>query len=230
MPEVQLAPEIVPKLLLPDASFKVVPEPSSKLYAAIRLLSGELATFTLIAELVAVFPAVSLAVAVIECVPLAMLLESHDIEYGDDVSSLPTFAPSILNCTPATPMLSEAVAYKVIVPDTVPGNGEDIDTLGGCVSAADVVKVKSLEVERFPATFLDFTLKWYKVNGESPPIETECAVTRLLFNTVELPYPDVRPKSTCESLKSSVAHVIVELFGVGLEFTAEISEGVVSVV
>ena len=89
------------------------------------------------------------------------------------MSSAPRFAPSNLNWTPATPTLSEAVAFKIMVPATVwLLRGEIMETIGGVVSTptlkliinsfeietADVVKVKSFEVARFPTASFDLTL------------------------------------------------------------------------
>ena len=55
------------------------------------------------------------------------------------VSSAPRFAPSSLNCTPATLTLSDAVAVTVTVPETVaPAAGAVIETVGGVVSAVTV--------------------------------------------------------------------------------------------
>jgi hypothetical protein len=51
------------------------------------------------------------------------------------VSSAPKLEPPTLNCTPATPTLSEAEADTVMVPETVaPLLGEDMLTVGGVVS------------------------------------------------------------------------------------------------
>ena len=66
----------------------------------------------------------------------------HDIEYGAVVSSAPIFVPSTLNCTPATPTLSEAVADTVTVLWTVALlAGALIATVGGVVSATDPTAV-----------------------------------------------------------------------------------------
>ena len=59
---------------------------------------------------------------------------SHWMEYGDEVSSAETFAPSSLNCTPATPTLSVALAVMVVIPVTVPAAGCEIVTTGADVS------------------------------------------------------------------------------------------------
>ena len=62
---------------------------------------------------------------------------SQETEYGAEVSSVPMSAPFRLNCTPATPTLSEAVAETATVPETIcPWVGEVIETVGGVVSPA----------------------------------------------------------------------------------------------
>ena len=60
------------------------------------------------------------------------------------MSSAPRFAPSSLNCTPATPLGSVAVAVTLVVPRTVaPSVGALIATAGPVVSGgALVVKVQ----------------------------------------------------------------------------------------
>ena len=66
----------------------------------------------------------------------------HDVEYGLDVRSTPRFDPSILNPTPTTPALLEAVAEIVIVPETFePSIGLVIETVGGVVPEVSVVAV-----------------------------------------------------------------------------------------
>ena len=57
------------------------------------------------------------------------------MDRDDVVTSLPTFTPSTLNWTPATPTLS--VAFAVIVTDPEifdPVDGAVTDTVGGVVS------------------------------------------------------------------------------------------------
>src|SRR3989338_7552750 len=86
------------------------------------------------------FPATSLAVAVRMWEPLVAEVVSQETEYGEEVSSVPRFAPSSLNWTPATPTLSEAVAETVTEPDTVaPSAGEVMDTVGGVGSGTTTV-------------------------------------------------------------------------------------------
>ena len=63
---------------------------------------------------------VSRAIAVSVCDPLLADVVFHVVEYGDDVSSAPMFTPSSWNWTPATPMLSDALAETVTaLPETV---------------------------------------------------------------------------------------------------------------
>src|SRR6266853_4567729 len=114
-----------------------------------------LATVTVTGAEVVWLPAASRATAVTVCEPLLAVVVFHEIEYGAPVSSAPTLAPSILNCTPATPTLSEALAVTVTVPDTVwPLPGEVMLTAGGVVSgggALDTVTVTGAEVVWLPA-------------------------------------------------------------------------------
>ena len=91
-------------------------------------------TVTVTAAEVVLLPAASRATAVSVCVPLVAEAVFQEPEYGDAVSSVPRFAPSSLNCTPATPTLSVALAETVTVPDTAPTPGEVIATAGGVVS------------------------------------------------------------------------------------------------
>src|SRR5207253_3058431 len=94
-----------------------------------------LLTVTVIAPDVVVLPAASRATAVSVCVPLVAIVVSHTAVNGEAVSSAPRLAPSSLNCTPTTPMLSVAVAVTVTPPETVePLEGAVIDTVGGVVS------------------------------------------------------------------------------------------------
>ena len=90
--------------------------------------------------------AASRATAVRVCEGLVAVVVFHRMEYGDVVSSVPRFAPSSLNWTPTTPMLSLAVAESVVVePETVaPEVGAVSATVGEVVSGVvDVVNVLS---------------------------------------------------------------------------------------
>src|SRR5207247_10532598 len=92
-------------------------------------------TVTLTGDEVVRFPAASLATAVRVCEPLPTVVVFQETEYGEAVSSAPRLAPSTRNCTPATPILSEAEALTVTVPDTVaPDAGALMLTEGGVVS------------------------------------------------------------------------------------------------
>jgi hypothetical protein len=105
-------------------------------------------TVMVIDDVVVLFPAVSRAVAVRAWTPFADPVVVQDVEYGDAVSSVPRLTPSSLNWTPATPMLSEAVAETVIVPDAVvPVAGEVIAIVGEVVSAVLVVVPPELDVD-----------------------------------------------------------------------------------
>src|SRR5580765_1235229 len=85
---------------------------------------------------VVLFPAASRAIAVSVWLPFAITVVSQDTEKGEDVTSAPKLFPSSLNCTPTTPMLSEAAADTVSTfPVTVfPAMGAVIATVGGVVS------------------------------------------------------------------------------------------------
>ena len=84
---------------------------------------------------VAVLPAASRANAVMVCDPLGTLPDGQLTEYGALVSSAPRLPPSILNCTPTTPTLSEAFAAIATDPDTVaPAAGVVSPTVGSVVS------------------------------------------------------------------------------------------------
>jgi hypothetical protein len=97
-----------------------------------EITGAALSTVTVTAAEVAEFPAASRATATIECDALLTEVLSQVSEYGDDVTSEPTFAPSTLNCTPTTPTLSEAVAESVTDdPCTVaPPEGAERETVG----------------------------------------------------------------------------------------------------
>ena len=96
----------------------------------------ETVTATLAEVLVA--PVASRATAVNAWLPLADVAVFHENEYGALTSSVPRFAPSILNCMPATPLWSDAQAEITMLPETVaPGAGDVRNTVGGVVSGGD---------------------------------------------------------------------------------------------
>src|SRR5215470_13992328 len=76
--------------------------------------SKVLATVTLIAADVVTLPLASRAMAVNTWLPFTALKVFHDMEYGGAISSGPRKTPSTMNCTPATPTLSFAVAERVV--------------------------------------------------------------------------------------------------------------------
>ena len=94
----------------------------------------ELETVTLRCEF-ELLPAASRATAVTVWLPFETPVDDQLTEYGADVSSLPTFEPSTLNCTPTTATLSVAFAAMPTEPDTVaPAPGLVRATEGAVVS------------------------------------------------------------------------------------------------
>ena len=92
-------------------------------------------TVTVTAADVLTLPAASRATAVSEWLPLGTPVVFHETEYGALVPSAPRLPPSSLNCRPATPTLSLALAAMVTVLETVaPFAGAVIATVGGVVS------------------------------------------------------------------------------------------------
>ena len=93
-----------------------------------------LLTVTATREEVVVRPAVLRAIAVSECDPSTTVVVSHEIEYGDVVTSAPRLTPSSWNWTPATPPASDAAALTATLPTTfVPATGDVSETVGGGV-------------------------------------------------------------------------------------------------
>src|SRR6266853_2066750 len=116
---------------------------------------GPLDTVTVTGAEVERLPAASRAIALRVCEPLLAAVVFQEIEYGALVSSAPRLAPSILNCTPTTPTLSEALAVTLVVPETVAPEAGDVTLIvGGVVSdggALATVTVIGAEVVRLPA-------------------------------------------------------------------------------
>src|SRR5437899_1048375 len=132
----------------------VVPETVAPLAGAVTLTVGgvvSLKTVTVTAADVVVFPAASRATAVSVCDALVAVLVSHATAYGAAVSSVPRFAPSILNCTPTTPTLSDAVAVIVVVPETVAPLAGAVTLTVGDVVSFETVTVTAADVVVFPA-------------------------------------------------------------------------------
>src|SRR4029077_18795968 len=109
---------------------------------------------TLTGDEVVVLPAVSRATALSWWPPLVAPVVFHDTLYPSSelVSSGPRGLPSSWNCTPATPLLSVAVAPRVTVPETgAPPAGEVTLTVGAVVSALLTVTPTAAEVLVLPA-------------------------------------------------------------------------------
>jgi hypothetical protein len=105
-------------------------------------------------DAVVLFPAASLAIAEIVYVPFACEVVLNEYVYGEAVTSLPRFDPFNWNCTPATPILSDAVAVMATEPDTVaPVAGAEIATVGAVTSELEIV-TDTDAVDLFPAASL----------------------------------------------------------------------------
>jgi hypothetical protein len=115
--------------------------------AIVEITDGVLSTVTLIDE-VAQLPAASCATAAIVCEPSETDVLFQVMEYGEVVPDAPTFAPSTLNCTPATPTLSNEVAVSVTeAPEREePAVGEVSVTVGDVVSVAAVLVLQDAVV------------------------------------------------------------------------------------
>jgi hypothetical protein len=114
---------------------------------------GAFDTVTVTGAEILELPAASRATAVMLCAPLLAIAVFQEAEYGAVVSSAPKLTPSILNCTPMTPTLSEALAVRLVVPETVaPEAGVVMLTVGSVVSggggggALETVTVTGAEV------------------------------------------------------------------------------------
>src|ERR1051325_5715509 len=94
---------------------------------------AEFATVTETGADVDEFPAASRTTAVNVCAAFDAAVVFHDTEYGAVVSSAPRFAPSSLNCTPATPTLSLAFAVTLTVPEIVAPAAGAVSATVGCV-------------------------------------------------------------------------------------------------
>src|SRR6185295_5099126 len=101
----------------------------------------------------AVLPAASRAIAVSVWLAFEAVVVFHATEYGATTSSAPRLTPSTLNCTPATPTLSEAEAETVTaLPETVaPSAGAVKETVGRVESGVATVNVKSPATVALPA-------------------------------------------------------------------------------
>jgi len=124
-----------------ELTVTVEPPTNEPLAGAVTLTVGAvLSTVTETAVLVVVLPAASCATAVSVWLPFDTEVVFHEVVYGETVSSVPKFAPSSLNCTPTTPLLSEAVALTVTAepPTDAPAAGEPMLIVGAITSTVYV--------------------------------------------------------------------------------------------
>src|SRR5206468_11907739 len=103
-------------------------------------------TVTATADEVVTLPAASRATAVSVWPPRLAVAASQLIEYGAVVSSAPRLTPSSLNCTPATPTSSLALAWTSTVVETfAPAAGAVSETAGAVVSFDVALKTTSTQ-------------------------------------------------------------------------------------
>jgi hypothetical protein len=112
--------------------------PAGAVIDTVGAVVSELFTVTVTGPDVVELPAASRATAVSVYEPFASVVVFHDTAYGEDVSSDPMFVVPCLNWTPTTPTLSDAVAVRDTVPETVaPLAGAVRETVGAVVSGTD---------------------------------------------------------------------------------------------
>jgi len=130
----ELVPVFVNQVIVAPVDVKL---PTLTVLITGRVSPPEFDTVTPTEELAVRFPSKSRATATIECVPLLDVVVSHDIEYGEVVTSAARFAPSNWNCTPAMPALLDAVAVTLTLAETVaPDVGAVTKTVVGGVGLA----------------------------------------------------------------------------------------------
>src|SRR5438128_1489585 len=118
-------------------------------------VGATLSTVTVTGADVLRLPTVSCAMAVRVCAPLLAPVVFQAIEYGGVVTAAPALTPSSRNCTPATPVLSEALAVTLIVPETLaPEAGELMLTVGPVASKLTLLSVLVEAVLVLPAASL----------------------------------------------------------------------------
>jgi hypothetical protein len=96
------------------------------------------------------------------------LLVTHEKVYGEEVSAVPTFAPSTCNCTLDIVTLSEAVAATEVVPLTVAlAAGEVIETVSVDATGLFTVTLTPVLVAVFPeASFATAVSVWLPLATE----------------------------------------------------------------
>src|SRR3989344_387567 len=130
-----------PTVLVAVAEIACVPDTVDPLAGVLIATEGDGATFWTLTDQdeVAVKLPVFLATAEMVWLPLVSVLVSRLTLYGAVLSSAPTFVLSTLNCTPAIPLVSLAVAAKSTTPVTVdPLAGAVKLTVGGEAAVVDV--------------------------------------------------------------------------------------------
>src|SRR6266852_816026 len=141
----------------------IVPDTVAPLAREVMLSVGGVvsALFTVTEiEALALLLAASFAVAVMVWAPLAAVVLFHEQVYGD-VVAVHFVAPSTANVTEATPTLSLADAWIVIVPDTVaPLAGEVMLTVGGVVSVLLTVTEIEAAALLLAASFAVAVMVW----------------------------------------------------------------------
>src|SRR5262245_2014296 len=122
-----------------DAVIEIVPVTDALAAGLVRVTTGavrSLLTVTATGNDTPVLPASSQADAFSVCGPFVVCVVFQITEYGEVVTTPPTFAPSSMNWTPATRTSSDALADNVmLLPATVaPFWGADKETVGATVS------------------------------------------------------------------------------------------------
>src|SRR3954452_9385855 len=147
-----------------------VPEGSSKPHAPTSAAgsTGGLLRVTLTDDEVVRLPASSAATPVSTWAPFAVPNVFQLRSNGAWVTGEPRSWPSSLNCTEATPTLSEADAVTLVVPISVePAVGALSDTAGACVSGGGGPTVVNVELTAAPSA--------------TPSADTMPVVRRIVF-------------------------------------------------
>src|SRR5690348_12765247 len=122
--------------------------------AGVKLVTvGGVASMVTAAFALAALPAASYAMALMVAGPVRPEPGCQKSRNGAVVSSGPTLVPFTWNCTPVTPMLSDAAADSRTVPPMVdPTSGRSSVTVGGVVSGG-LFTVTEMDdaVVKFPA-------------------------------------------------------------------------------
>src|SRR5690348_4127171 len=132
------------------------------------------ATFTCSDDLLEC-PCASVAMAVRVCVPLAIVVDAHDVLYGDDVSFAAIDFPSTWNCTPVMRMVLVALAAIVTAPATdAPVVGAVIFTVGPVM-----LVLSTVSVEPEPTIITMYMLQLPVLSTLLPNVTLPCGKSRL---------------------------------------------------